>query len=198
MDRKIRIKVGDLKRILREEFLREAGGNDPTAGKEPEREDGEDSVDAQIDRYLGEYESEAKSAKTEGKDWRRAVRRIVEAGDDEGDNEGGDDEFGLGDEGSDAPSKPGVDSIDMDSYANSVMRLIDNAASLLELRNTLLRRAANFLGKNYAPEVVEAFKENLRSEHGIEIGKSPEEAADDEFPAPAAARAGGGAGGAPA
>jgi len=191
MARTIKIRLGDLKRILHEEALREAEGE----LEQPEEEEGSDSLDSQVDKYLGEYESEAKSAKTEGKDWRRTVRRIVEAGgDDEEDDKGDDDALGA-----DEPAKAGTDDIDVDSFTNSVIRLIDNYDSLLEVRNTILRRAANFLNKNYETTVTESFKEKLRGEHGIEIGKSPEEASADEFQPPPAAQAGplGGAGGAP-
>lgn len=216
--KKVKIRLGDLKRVLREAYLlREVEGE----LEEPDtHEDGPDSLDTQVDKYLHEYEAEAKSAKTEGKDWRMTVRRLVsEAGQDDNDEgdqtakaadadaasgNGDDGDTGLGDdEGGDdgEPKKLTADDLDVDSFVNSTVRLIDNYDSLLEVRNTILRRAANFLSKNYEPEVIENFKEKLRGEHGIEIGKSPEESANDEFPAPVADRAGdggGGAGGAPA
>ena len=144
--------------------------------KETSKEPGGDSIDRQIDRYLADYESEAKSAKNEGRDWRRTVRRIVEA-DEEGTPELGDSD------------------LDIASFTNSVVRLIENYDSLLEVRNTILRRSANFLGKNYDQSIMNEFLDNLKEDHGIVIGKSPEDVADDEFQAPPAARAGEGGGG---
>ena len=69
------------------------------------------------------------------------------------------------------------------------MRLVDNYDSLLEMRNTILRRATNFLFKNYEKNVAESFKEDLLESYGIEIGKSKSEM-DDEYQAPKAGAAG--------
>lgn len=192
MKRKIRI--GDLKRLLREAVLRE----DDAAAQVPEEDNA--SLDAQVDRFLGQYESEAATAKTEGFDFRAMTRRILnEAGEDD---DAGDDAAPAGDAaGGDAgaPPKIGLDKIDMENFANSVVRLIDNYDSLLEVRSTLVRRAKNFLAKQYSIEVVDAFEKTLREEHGIVPGESKEDADNEDFPAPAADRAGeGGAGGAPA
>ena len=164
------------------------------AEKDP-KEDGEDSLDDQVDRYLTDFEAEAKSAKTEARDWRRTVRRIVEAEGDEDKEDKKDEEGAEGEGEEEKPKKLSADDIDVDSYANSVMRLIDNYDSLLEVRNTILRRAANFIGKNYEMDVLNQFKETLRGDYGMEIGRSPEDMTDEKFPAPPAARAGGTGGG---
>lgn len=190
MKRKIRI--GDLRRLLREQLLREEEGDTQAAEQESN-----DSLDAQVDRYLAQYEGEAKTAKQEGRDFRMLTRRILgEAGEDEeeGGDEGGDD-----DAAAEAPAQLTMDDIDVESFANSVVRLVDNYDSLLEVRSTLARRAINFITKTYGPEVVEALKKTLRDDHGLVPGESPEDVADEDFPAPAADRAGsGGEGGAPA
>ena len=145
---------------------------------------GQDSVDSQIDQYLNDYEVEAKSLKEEGRDWNRTLRRLFEA-DEEGEE---------GEEGEEPPSGT-LDEIDVGSFTNSVVRLIDNYDSLLEIRNTILRRASNFLNKNYKSEVVDAFQEHLRNEHGMEIGKSSDELDAERFIAPISDRAGAGGGG---
>lgn len=165
---------------LTKAYLLESNGDSLLSEKESE-----DSLDNQVDRYLADYESEAKSSKKESKDWRSTVRRILEADEDENDSKG-DVELTQED-------------IDVSSFTNSVIRLIENYDSLLEVRNTLLRRSINFLEKSYNSEVIDAFKNSLREEHGIEIGKSKSEVEDD-FEAPPADRAGpigsaGGAGG---
>lgn len=188
------ISIGDLKKMLREALLRE----DDSAEL---KEDGNDSLDSQVDRFLGQYEGEAKSAKAEGRDFRMLTRRILnEAGEDE--DEGGDDEdAGADDAGDDAadagePAKMSMDDIDIDSFANSVVRLVENYDSLLEVRSTLARRAINFISKSYEPEVVEALKQVLRDDHGLIPGESEETMDDERFPAPGADRAGDGGGGA--
>jgi len=190
----MKIRYGRLKRMILESLVEadEEPTLDPSPAIEPD-EEGEDSLDDQVDKYFGEYESEAKSSKTEGKDFRRTLRRLLGEAADDADppEETPDDGPGLDAD----PSKQPVDSIDVASFVNSVVRLIDNYDSLLEVRNTILRRAATFLGKTYDPKVVEAFKDDLRENHGMEIGKSHDDTAQDEFPAPAADRAGDGGSG---
>ena len=188
-----KITVGELKKLLREALLREDDAQ--TAEQESD-----DSLDVQVDRYLAQYEGEAKSAKTEGFDFRMMTRRILnEAGEDE-DEEGGDED--AGDEGGDEagePTKLTLEDIDVGSFANSIVRLVDNYDSLLEVRSTLARRAINFIAKTYGPEVVEALKKTLRDDHGLVPGESEQDTEDEQFTAPGADRAGeGGAGGAPA
>lgn len=149
-------------------------------------DEGEDSLDDQVDRYFNDYESEAKSAKVEGADWRRSVRRILEAeGDEAADEEATEEE----------PAKLSADDIKVDSFLDSVMRLVDNYDSLLEVRNTILRRAVNFLNKNYEPDVAQQFKDSLRDSYGFDIGKSAKDVSDEQFPAPPAERASGPSGG---
>jgi len=188
-----KIPVWQLKRMIAEAFLGEDDA--PPAVAPPEEKD--TSLDSQVDRYFSEYESEAKSAKNEGADFRRLLRRLLEA---EGDTTGNEAPADDGDDEAGDPAKQGVDSIDLENFANSVVRLIENYDSLLEVRSTITRRAKNFLAKAYSEDVVEAFDKVMRDEHGIVPGESKIDVEDEEFPAPGADRAGdgGGAGGAPA
>lgn len=187
----VRISLKDLRNILKEEILLEAG-------KGKDEESGEDSLDSQIDRYLNSYEKEAKSLKQEGLDWNRTVRRLLEADDEEEAGDEEDEDIDLeGDEEEEEPEEPPpgtIEDIDVGSFVNDVMRLVDNYDSLLEVRNTILRRASNFLNKNYESDVVDSFNESLRSEYGIEIGKTDDEYAAEKFTAPVSDRAGGGGG----
>jgi len=176
---KRKIRLGDLKKLLRESLLRE----EEEVVDQPE-EEGDDSLDSQVDRFLAQYENEAKSSKTEGKDFRMLTRRIL----DEAEGDEKEDDDALGGEG---PSKPTLDDIDVESFANSVVRLIDNYDSLLEVRSTLARRAINFIAKTYSPDVAEALSDSLRDNHGLVPGKSEQDVHADEFEAPAAERAGG-------
>ena len=148
--------------------------------------------------------------KKEGRDYRSLVRRfLTEAGDDEeekGDKEDKDakeekgnkedkekDEGGEGEE-KEEPKKLSLEDIDPGSFADSVVRLIENYENLLEVRNTILRRASNFLAKTYEKDVIDSFKESLAERHGIELNKSSFEK-EEEYVAPNAARAGSSPGG---
>jgi len=161
---------------LHESLLNEADDEEDVK-PEVEKEKGEDSLDAQVDKYLTDYESEAKSAKTEGLDFRRMTRRIVSEADD------------TEEDMTAEPGKLTAEDLDVKSYVSDVMRLVDNYDSLLEVHNTVLRRAVNFLAKNYEKDVVDAFKEELLESYGQEIGKSSQEMSD-ETPAPKAGEAG--------
>lgn len=184
MKRKRTIRVGDLRRMIVESLLREQGEEVPT-------QETEDSLDAQVDRYLIQYESEAKTSKREGLDYRMMTRRIL--------SEAEEDEESADEEPAGKPTKLSLDDIDIESFANDVARLIENYDSLLEVRNTLLRRARGFLAKGYEPDVVQEFERVMRESHGIVDGKSKQDIADEDFPAPRADRAGeGGVGGASA
>jgi len=143
----------------------------------------EASLDAQVDKLLVQYESEAKTTKSEGLDFRMMTRRFL--------NEADDDK----DASKDDESKMSLDDIDMNSFVNGVVRLIENYDSLLEVKNTLVRRAKSFLKKSYSADAVAAFEDLMRDEHSIVDGMSKEEVKDEDFQPPDAARAGGGGGG---
>ena len=164
-----------------------------------------DSLDSQVDRYLGDYEAAAKEAQpTEGPnvdqmeslDWRDLVKgRLVEVGENDKD-----DETDPGDAapGADALTgedgdKLGLDSLNIEAFANDVVRLIENYDNLLEVRSTLLRRAKKFLKKSYSDEVVQAFENTIRDDHGLEAGNSKLDVSSDRSVAPAADRANGSA-----
>lgn len=164
----------------------------------PEKETG-DSLDAQVDRYLSDYEASSRTAKHEGRDFRRTVKRLMsEAGDDDELDLGGDDAGGEAEtetEPAPEPTKPSAGDIDIEEFANSVARLIQNYDTLLEVQSTLIRRATNFVSKNYDQTVIDGFETAMRDKHGLVDGETKQEVDDEMFAAPAADRAGpGGAG----
>lgn len=160
-------------------------------------EEGGDSVDAQIDKFFVNYESEAKSSKNEGLDLRSISKRfLLEAGEDEeaeeteeetDEDESSDDK--SEDEKSEETKKLTSDDIDINSFVSSVARLVDNYDNLLEIRNTILRRAAAFISKNYDQETVDEFKNTLSVDYDMEISDSSVDD-DEKFPAPKAGFAG--------
>lgn len=184
----IRIKYGELKRLISE----------ASDAEEMQPVDGNDSIDSQVDKYLAQYETEAQSSKNEGLDMRWLTKRFLQEAGQDGDEEGDapDDaaEEPAGPPAPEVPEKLGLDKIDVSSFANSVARLISNADSLLEFRNSIARRAINFVAKTYDDQVVGELKDKLQEEHGIVPGKSKMDVNDEDFAAPRADRAGEGFG----
>lgn len=182
MNRKLN--VSQLKKIIREQVKLLVEGY---------KKELKDSLDQQVDDLLISYESEAKTKKNEGLDFRMMTRRflsssttqLLEADEDKG-----------SDKEKEEKKKLKMEDIDVEEFAGSVSRLIDNYDSLLEIRNTLARRAVNFLIENYEQDVVNEFKNVLEDSYDITIGKSKIEIEDEKFEAPLADRAGGSGGGA--
>jgi hypothetical protein len=170
-----------------------------------------DSLDQQVDKYLGQYESDAKksddalgagdgmgidlnTSQMESMDWRDLVKGvIIEAGQEDKDSQDAGDAAPGADEMTGADDKPGLDSLDVAKFADDVVRLIENYDSLLEVRSTLHRRAKAFLAKNYSEEVVNAFDDVMRDDHGMEAGKDKFTVDAERYPAPSAERASGSA-----
>jgi hypothetical protein len=155
---------GDDLRVLKEfvKHLREADEDvaddeapeeQEAAPEQPSLQDKKEgtSLDSQVDRFLINYEKQAKSQQSEAHDHGRC-----------GLYEAGEVQQGSG--------KMGLDDINLESFANDVQRLINNYDNLLEIRNTIARRASNFLRKQYDDDVIGAFEEVLREEHGIDAG----------------------------
>lgn len=193
MSRKINSQ--DLKKIIREQIR-------SVLLEETVKKELQDSLDQQVDDFLISYESDAKVKKNEGFDFRSMTRsflsttsrNLLEAEGDEEEEKPADE---AGDEEKpEEKKKLSAEDIDIEEFASSVVRLIDNYDSLLEVRNTLARRAMNFLSDNYSQDVVTQFKIVLEDEHDITVGKSKAEEEDNEFPSPVAAGAGSGGGGA--
>lgn len=161
-----------------DEAAPEQGPEEPTVDTVKE---GGDSIDSQIDRLFAEYESEAKDVQTESVCHKN---------------------FNLFEESdfTDEPGKMTIDDINVESFTNDIVRLIDNYDSLLEIRDAIAQRAVNFLAKSYNKDVVSSFTSLLSDQHDIEIGKSEEVVKDEKYQAPPADRSGegGGVGGGPA
>ena len=157
-----------LKHLRNESTLREAANTDEQPIKIG------DSLDAQVDKYFIEYEKEAKNAKNEGVDIRMITRRFLTEA-----------------EGAQLPASAeddkdlGAKKIDVESFTTSVVRLVENYDSLLEVRSTLIRRAINFLAGTYDAEVVKQFEQTLREEHGMVAGESKRDVnAEESTPPP--------------
>ena len=176
-----KLKVNDLKNIIRKEVR-------SLVMEAKDKKELKDSLDQQVDDYLTEYESDAKVKKNESVDFRSMTRSFLTSTsrnlfEAEEEKEGADD--------AEPEQKLKAEDINIEQFTSDVVRLIDNYDSLLEVRNTLARRAVNFLTKNYEQDVVNQFKITLEDQHDIVIGKSKSEEEDEKFQAPPAVRSGG-------
>ena len=91
------------------------------------------------------------------------------------------------DEKKDEPEKSKFEDISMGSFVSDVMRLVENYDSLIEIKNTILRRAANYLSQNYEGDALQAFKNELQESYGMEIGETEAEKTDEVQPPKAGA-----------
>ena len=61
-----------------------------------------------------------------------------------------------------------VPDLDIDKFANRVVRLLNNYKSLLNVEEAVLNRAKTFLDENYGDAFVQAFSDTLVQTYGIE------------------------------
>lgn len=213
----MRLKMGDLRRIMTEakrgrmdtylRVIEEAPMEAPEDSEAHVTGASGISLDEQVDKYMAQYETDAKktdnslqgpgsTAQMERMDWRDLVKGVlIEAGQGDKDAQGADDAAPGADDmtGDDDSSKLSMEDLDVAKFCDDVVRLIENYDSLLEVKATLMRRARNFLQKNYNDEVLTAFDNVLRDDHGMVPGQDKQSVDDEKFPAPPAARASGSA-----
>jgi ribosomal protein L24 len=136
------------------------------------------------DRLLAEAEDEDKPEEKESK---KETNDSLDSQVDE--YLGGYEREAKGDEDSD---------FSVESYASDVVRLIENYDSLLEIRDTVVRRVINRLRETQGDDVVDRFVQVLKDTHDVEVGKTDVEKRNSiEAPTSAeAGPAGGGGGGA--
>ena len=138
--------------------------------KSSEEEEIGDSLDAQIDRYFAEYEKDSKELKIENLSYRLTRDFLFEAGeDDQGQNAEKEEKSASDEKTKVDDTKLTPDNIDVEAFSNNIVRLIDNYDNLLEVKNTIVRRAKNFLAKNYDEDVINLFIEDLEQNHGISL-----------------------------
>lgn len=166
MKKKVTLTLSELRTLLRQELLKEA----------EVKKEKEDSIDAQVDRFISSYEADSKIVKKESFNFRNSIRQFLSEGEDEPENK-------------EETKKLSVEDIDMASFVNNIVRLVVNYESLLEIQDTILKRAANFLAENYDSDAVEAFKNELLDTHSITIEKSSKDK-EEAYPPPKAAAAG--------
>mgnify|MGYP003625339092 FL=1 len=93
--------------------------------------------------------------------------------------------------------KQEVPDLDIDRFANRVVRLINNYQSLLNVEEAILNRAKTFLDENYGDAFVQSFSDTLVQTYGIEVVEFNDvpEVEEDNFAIGAFAGGTGGLGG---
>ena len=210
---KRKMKVGELRRLI-ETMMYETEVAPFTPTDQTRREGA--SMDNQIDEYIQQYETEAQQTQNEGMNFGAMVRRFLNEA--EGDEEEVDPaapaapppDPNAGAGGAPAVPAPApaagpdtsivpaegttpvlpADSIDMESFCGAVHRLIENHEALLEVRNTIFRRAFNYLLDHYEPEAVKLFENIMRDEYATDDQDSGFAIEDEDRAAPDAVGAG--------
>ena len=78
--------------------------------------------------------------------------------------------------------------LNVEQFANSVVRLIKNFDRMLESRSSITRRANWYLSKVYNDDVVADFLSIMKTGHGISPGETKREVEDEQFIPPNAER----------
>lgn len=81
--------------------------------------------------------------------------------------------------------------LDIETFANDVFRLIQNYDVLLDIENAIFNKAMSFLQEKYGDEIAASFEEILRVRHGLDFSSQAVEMVD-QIEAPLAQGSGGG------
>lgn len=87
--------------------------------------------------------------------------------------------------------------LDIDKFSTRVVRLVNNYNNLLNIEESIINRAKNFLDENYGEVFVSEFLNNLSAKHGLETQEFTNipDVSDDNFAVGAFAGGTGGLGG---
>lgn len=124
-----------------------------------------DSLDAQIDKFLLEYDPGAEQTTVAAAN--EAFLR--EAGEEAVAAPAADPNAGK-------PPQP-AKKLDMMSFASDVARLVEKSDMLLDVKGTIVRRALNYITKNYDPKQAKDVAQILENNFGVssEPGSDPYE-----------------------
>jgi len=152
----------------------------------------DDSVDEIIDRMIMDYEEEGLKLKKENFSLRDFVlSSLLSEGDDE-EKKDKKKKTDKKEEKKETPLRKNPDyEFDVHVFVNNVARLAENYDSLLDMRDIILKRAYNFVEKNYSKNVAIEFEKYLMRNFEMQIGRTSIDQEYD-FIAPYAKRSGGG------
>lgn len=138
------------------------------------------SLDQAMDHFLFSYEKNALpnvvNPLAENIKKRTLSNILFEAAEEMGlDGPGGDAgglDLGLGDDDASGDKKepevlPQTPSINMEKFAGDVARMINNRETLLDIKNTMLRRVNAFMTQNYNPQMAEEMMILLKSNYNL-------------------------------
>jgi len=209
--------------LLEQEAPTKAGAsttNNPISFKKSKLKDkpANDSVDDQIDALILRYETSSIKSEPSLNESLKSLnlRFLLEQEDDMAppDDEAEDDavEDEVEEEDAEEAAEPSgsenisvtepadkqeVPDLDIDRFANRVVRLINNYQSLLNVEEAILNRAKTFLDENYGDAFVQSFSDTLVQTYGIEVVEFNDvpEVEEDNFAIGAFAGGTGGLGG---
>ncbi len=104
---------------------------------------------------------------------------------------GGDDDKKDNDDDKKPKTKtnlPQTPNIDINKFSGLVARLINNREALLDVQNTMLRRAFAFVQQNYNPQIAQEFAISLKTNYGLSVD-TPSSTNTEFQPPPAAGAA---------
>ena len=174
--------------LLEQEAPTKAGAsttNNPISFRKSKLKDkpANDSVDDQIDALILRYETSSIKSEPSLNESLKSLnlRFLLEQEDD----------MAPADDEAEVPD------LDIDRFANRVVRLINNYQSLLNVEEAVLNRAKTFLDENYGDAFVQSFSDTLVQTYGIEVVEFNDvpEVEEDNFAIGAFAGGTGGLGG---
>ncbi len=174
------------------------------------------SLDQVVDRYLVRYERESIPTSSM---YERAVKNgsllmlfeaIIKEQEDPAADTGGDDlgggdmdmgDLGGGDSGGGGGGSPAAPltktpRIDLNSFAMSVSRLVNNFESLLDPKSVIINRAQQYISKNYDERTGKELIDILKNNYDLQAMTTKQaiygSQGNDQFPNPQTAGSGGG------
>ena len=173
-DKTIKLRKRDLARLVRGDLTLEAARREGLifeTNPTPQMQQTDptmyenDSLDIQVDKFLLQYDpgSEQSTAPQANEAFLR-----------EADEEGG--EAPVADPNAGKPPQP-AKKLDMMSFASDIARLVEKSDMLLDVKGTIVRRALNYVTKNYDPKQAADIAQILENNFGVnaETGSDPYE-----------------------
>jgi hypothetical protein len=165
-----RILKDTIKRLLEDSLPAQTAAEEATA-----------SLDLQVKKFIRESIKSSQNSKNEGSDFRSLCRRLFEADDEEKEKE----EEPKEEDDVQEPQKKSVEELDLASFTESIVRLLDNFESLIEIRDTVVKMSKNELSKYYDTTTVDAFMDFLEEEYDVEVGETKWDKETENQPPPA-------------
>jgi hypothetical protein len=169
------ITIDEAKMNMTESLLRESEPTMAMQQTDPTMYEN-DSVDMQIDKFL--LDADPTGQKTQKEHRRDSSRLLLEAEPPPpppapagAPPEGGDN---VADPNAGKPKQP-AKKLDLVSFASDIARLVEKSDNLLDVKGAIVRRALNYVSKNYDPKQAKDIAQILENNFGVsaEPGSDP-------------------------